>query len=98
MKFYPSDFAKTYPLDSVLQNAECEKVARNIMSILSRTGNAWRTITLEEYEEGRKKDHSMLTQEAINSEKPYFERVVKYTGSWQAAILFSPAWANLNNE
>jgi hypothetical protein len=45
----PSDFMR-HPYDSIYQHMETEIVARNIMVILSRTGNTWRKLTWDEYQ------------------------------------------------
>lgn len=83
----PSELNK-HPFDSVTQNNECEVVARNIMVILSRTGDKFRSLGWEEYKEHRVKDGNFT-----NSEKQYFDRVVGYCVSEDTAKLFSPQWA-----
>lgn len=50
----PSNYT-TFPWDSVLQNAESETIAQNIMIILKRTGDKWRKLSFEEYQQERKK-------------------------------------------
>lgn len=91
--FYPSDFVDVKPFDSVLQNSECETIARNIMVILNRLGNVWRHLEWHEYEEARKKDTFDYT--GIKAEQTYFEKVVKYTNHWQSAACFCDAWEKI---
>lgn len=83
----PSDFTKM-PMDSVLQKTEAEIVARNIMVMLSRTGNTFRELTWEEYEQEREKDGGRPW-----NEKAYFEKTIGYCKSPETAALFSKAWA-----
>ena len=84
----PSQFTK-HPYDSVLENNESETVARNVMVILSRTGNKFRALTWEEYSEHREKDGN-FTQ----SEKSYFDRVAGFCVSEESAKAFCPQWAS----
>lgn len=86
MKTSPADFVK-HPFDSVFQNNETETVARNVMVILSRTGNTFRALTWEEYVLERKKDGNFSSKE-----KTYFDKVLPYCVSPQTAALFSEAW------
>ena len=83
----PSEFAKIKPFSSVLQKSEAETVASNIMKILERTGDVFRKLPWEEYEEERLKDDDFL-----NVEKMYFIDAAKYTESADQAKLFSKAW------
>ena len=83
----PSDFTKT-AFDSVLKNSECETVARNIMVILSRTGNQFRLLSWDEYKEQRTKDGNFT-----ESEKQYFDRVVGFCVAAESAKAFCPSWA-----
>ncbi len=98
IEFYPSDFAKVAPFDSALQNSECETVARNIMAILSKTGNAWRELDWDEYEAYRKKDSKLCDHKHIIKETMYFDKVAQYTTHWRAAILFCQAWKKITEE
>lgn len=82
----PSDFT-SYPWGSVAGKSEAEVVARNIMVILSRTGNEFRNLDWEEYKEEREKDGNFSP-----SEKPYFEEVLPYCKSADTAKLFSEKW------
>lgn len=82
----PSDF-KNEPFNSVLSNSESETVARNIMVILSRTGNTFRLLSWEEYMAERQKDGN-FTQ----SEKQYFDRVVGFCVTAESAKAFCPTW------
>ena len=78
-------------MGSVLQKSEAETVARNIMVILARTGDEWRTLTWEEYETERKKDANTGFS---HIEKGYFNQVIPYCKSADTAVLFSPVWSN----
>ena len=82
----PNDFL-TFPWDSVTKNWESETVARNIISILSRTGNTWRTLSWDEYKNERLKDGSFST-----SEKAQFDKVVHYCTSSEEAGKYSFVW------
>jgi len=83
----PSNFIKK-PYDSVLKNSECETVARNIMVILSHTGDEFRLLSWDEYKEHRTKDGNFT-----ESEKQYFDRVVGFCVAAESAKAFSPIWA-----
>lgn len=76
------------PVGSIAGKAEAETVARNIMIILTRTGNEFRLLPWDEYKEHRLKDGGFS-----EDEKMYFDQVVKFCRSPQTAELFSPAWA-----
>jgi len=82
----PSDFTRS-PFDSVLKNRESETVARNIMVILSRTGNEFRLLPWEEYKQERIKDGNFT-----ESEKQYFDRVAGFCVSAESAKAFCPSW------
>ena len=82
----PSNFT-SHPYDSVLQNNESETVARNIMVILSKTGDKFRVITWEEYKAEREKDGHFST-----SEKPFFEKVYGFCTSAESARAFCKNW------
>jgi len=92
----PSDFIK-YPWSSVLQNSESETIALNIIKILSRTGDTWRSLTWEEYKTERTKDAGVGRQHATFSERErgYFEAVLPYTVSESAARAFCKTWASI---
>lgn len=83
----PSDFNK-HPYDSVLQNNECETIARNIMVILARLGNEFRLLSWDEYKQEREKDGNFTM-----SEKALFDRVVGFCVAAESAKAFSPGWA-----
>lgn len=85
----PSDFTK-HPWNSVLQKDEPEVVARNIMVIMSQTGDTWRPLDWEEYKAERLKDGSFS-----HTEKRYFDQVIGYCKSPDTAVLFSPDWAEV---
>lgn len=82
----PSDFT-TYPWASVLKKSESESVACNIMIILKRTGNEFRTLDWDEYKKERLKDGCFS-----EIEKSYFEKVIPYCASAKTAASFSKAW------
>lgn len=91
----PSDFI-TYPWDSVFRNSECETVALNIMKILSRTGNMWRTLSWEEYLDERVKDGGGNTYSTFAGyESDFFKKVLEYTTSENAARKFSNQWKTI---
>jgi len=85
----PSDFADTRPMESVLRCYEGEAVARNIMTILRRNGNAWRKLPWAEYRRERIADGNFSEYD----ERPWFDKTLRYTISPLAAVAFSPAWA-----
>lgn len=82
----PSDFLN-HPYDSVLHNHESEIVARNIMVILSKTGNEFRLLPWQEY-----KEHRIKNGNFTSNEKYYFDRVVDFCTSEQSAKLFCKNW------
>ena len=82
----PSDFTG-YPWNSVLGKSEAETIARNIMTILRRTGNEFRLLDWDEYEVERLKDGNFS-----NKERPFFDQVILYFKSAYTAALFSPTW------
>ena len=82
----PSNF-KSDPMGSVLQEAESETIARNIMVILARTGDIFRPLSWKEYKTEREKD-----KDFSSGEKSYFEVVIDYCKSPDTARLFSPVW------
>jgi hypothetical protein len=81
----PSDLAKHQPYNSKVQKTESEIIARNIMWILKRTGNEWRTLSWEEYKEERLKDGNFSEYH----EREYFHAVT----CPENARGFCPAWA-----
>lgn len=87
----PSDF-KIYPWSSVFTNSETETIAKNIMIILSRTGNEFRNLEWDEYRIERLKDGSFS-----DNEKQYFDKAIKYCKSAETAVLFSPKWESVLN-
>ena len=54
----PSNF-KALPMGSIFEKSEYETIARNIMVILSRTGDLFRPISWYEYKEEREKDGNL---------------------------------------
>ncbi len=89
-KSKPSDFL-THPWDCAikLQAHECELIARNIMAILSRTGDKFRKLTWDQYKEERKMDGDFSEQEQL-----FFVNVIDYCKSPATAKLFSKSWAS----
>ena len=92
-KTKPSAFAGTFPFSSVLQDTQSEVVAKNIMVILSRTKNKFRSLSWKEYEAERKKD-----KEFTGREKEYFKKVQFYTKTAEAARCFSKSWRDIQVE
>ena len=84
----PSDISGEFPWSSVFKNAEREIIAKNIVVILKRNGNTWRKLPYEEYVAERQKDGHFS-----ESEKSYFDDVIDYTVSAEAAASFSKYWA-----
>lgn len=82
----PSSFMK-HPYGSVLANSESETIARNIMVILARTGDKFRSISWEEYRSHRQADGNFTS-----SEKSYFDRVAGFCTSEESAKAFCPGW------
>jgi hypothetical protein len=76
-----------FPYDSVFYNSETETVALNIMKILSRTGDNFRSIDWEEYKAERIKDGNFT-----ESEKEYFVKVIPYFRDYYTVALFSSEW------
>jgi len=87
----PKDF-RAYPYSSVLHKNEYEVIAQNIMKILSRTGNAWRTLSLAEYIEERGKDSKVDETERIR-----FVSVSSWCVSEEQARLFSNSWLKISS-
>lgn len=69
---------------------EHETIALNIIAILKRTGDQWRELSWDEYKVEREKDGNFSTEE-----KKYFDCVLEYTLSPEAAASFSPTWKRL---
>lgn len=83
----PSTF-NIRPVQSIFSSGKAELVAWNIMAILSRTGDAFRELTFEEYEKERLKDSIRLD----SWEKEWFERVLPHTVSAEVAGAFCVSW------
>lgn len=83
----PSDF-KTFPSNSIFHNYKSEEVARNVMIILSRTGDTFRFLDRDEYKAERQADGHFT-----ESERGYYDKVIAYCHSQETAALFSPVWA-----
>jgi hypothetical protein len=82
----PSNFLDQ-PYDGATGHFEDEIVAHNIMAILSRTGDQWRTLEWSEYVAVRKEDG-----EFSDGEYASFVKVLPFCVSEASAKLFSPAW------
>ena len=79
-----------HPFKSITKKCEAETVAQNIMVILKRTGDVFRTLTWEEYKEERLKDGHFS-----EAEHEYFDEVIEFSKTANVAILFSPTWRNV---
>lgn len=77
----PSDFTHKKPWNSVTQSNECETVAQKIMLLMEETGNVFRPITWEEYQQNFPMDS-----------KCFFDEVIKYCKSAETAACFSKVW------
>jgi len=82
----PKNFRR-HPYGSTSRHSETETIARNVMVILSRTGNEFRNLSWEEYKEERLKDGNFT-----ESEGPLFDKVRVVGTSAEAAYLFCPTW------
>ena len=82
----PSNYT-SHPMSSVSKEWEAEQIARNIMTILRRTGDEWRSLAWEEYQAERQKDGNFSEME-----KPYFDRVISYCKSAEDADRFCSSW------
>lgn len=89
----PQIFANVHPWDSVFQKSEHEVIARNIMTILSRTGNTFRPLSWEEYAEERKKDGNFS-----DIERKYFDDVVEWCTIGKAPMFSKSWWAAAQNQ
>lgn len=81
------------PMDSITQSPEAETVARNIMAILSRTGDSFRRLEWIEYRSERLKDGNFSDKELV-----WFDLVCAYCENEETAKLFSPVWANASEK
>ncbi len=88
----PSSFL-SQPMDSITQSSEAETIARNIMVILSRTGDSFRRLEWIEYQSERLKDGNFSDREKL-----YFNQVVAHCASEETAKLFSSVWANASEK
>ena len=82
----PSNYT-SHPMSSVSKEWGAEQIARNIMTILWRTGDEWRPLAWEEYCTERQKDGNFSKME-----KPYFDRVISYCKSAEDADRFCSSW------
>jgi hypothetical protein len=89
----PSDFSNIEPTMSVApgpHKCESEMIAQNIMVILKRNGNRFRSLPWSEYKAERKKDGNFTEEE-----KSYFDKVIGYCKNEDTARLFSHKWAEV---
>lgn len=84
----PSVFT-AQPMGSVTQNSESETVARNIMVIRKRLGDAW-PLTWQQYKAEREKDGG---NGCADSEREFFREVIELIPDAVGAIRFADAWA-----
>jgi hypothetical protein len=82
----PSNF-RSHPWDSVTKNNESETVAANIMKILARTGDTWRSLSWSEYKAQRLQDGNFS-----ESEKTFFDKASSFCESEELALEFCPHW------
>jgi len=82
----PSDFTN-YPFGSVFNKSEYETIALNIMKILSKTGDIFRSIGWREYKKERLVDGNFS-----EGEKRFFINVAPYCKSLTKAKTFSKSW------
>ena len=83
----PSHLKAIKPWDSVVQKSEYETVCRNILVILSRTGDTWRALGFDEYKKERLEDGHFSHQE-----EDAFNEVKQYTLNAFAAARFCNVW------
>jgi hypothetical protein len=83
----PSAFSSIFPYSCIYQAGEYEVVAKNLMVVLKRTGNAFRLLTWEEYSKERKQDGNFNSRE-----KRYFDKVVESCSTEAGARRFSNRW------
>lgn len=83
----PSYFSDRAPFTSKFKKSENETIARNIMTILKRTGDKFRKLSWNEYKTERLKDGHFS-----ESEKKYFDEVIEYCTTPEKARLFSKNW------
>ena len=86
----PSDFKNKSTMGSVARKSEAETIARYIMKILARTGDAFRLLSWEEYKAERQKDGNFSERE-----RPFFDDVVQYCANSHGAAAFCPGWAEV---
>lgn len=85
--YKPSQFIEYFPTASIFKKTECEIVAMNIMVILQRTGDIFRSLSWIEYKIEREKDSNFSLKE-----KMYFDMVIPYLKNSDDTIKFSPNW------
>jgi hypothetical protein len=85
--YKPSGFSSIFPYASIKGECNHEVIAKNIMVILSKTGDTFRLLTWKEYKKARKKDGDFNERE-----ERYFDRVVESCSSEEEARIFSSAW------
>lgn len=88
----PSDFMHRFPLASKHHKAEYEMEGKWIMKALAHHGNVWRKLSWVEYCEYY--DFHPIHEVSIQK-KAYFDAVVPYTVSAEAAASYSKAWKHV---
>ena len=83
----PSYFAAIFPCCSVFKKLEYEIVAVKIMTILKRTGDTFRDLSFEEYQNERLKDGDFS-----EIENQIFNTVIRYCKNETVAQNFSEEW------
>ena len=83
----PSMFSDIYPWNSQVGETWREIVAQNIMKVLKRTGDKFRSLSWKEYKEERLKDGNFS-----KTEEQYFEDVQFYTIDEKSARSFCKGW------
>ncbi len=87
-KAKPSQFSSIFPFASVVQNTEQEIVAKNIMVILKRTGDKFRSLSWKEYKSERLKDGNFSEMK----EHEFFNKIQFYTRNERSARCFCTVW------
>lgn len=83
----PKDICKIHPFDSILQKAESEIIAKNIIVIQSRIDNKFQLIDWDIYYFHRMQDGNFS-----ESEKKYFDIISPLLTNEKDVRKFSKAW------
>ena len=86
----PSHLLEHPPVNSIVGTQIAERVAHNIIKILCRNGDEWRTLSWQEYKHERQKDHAGLS---IYVEYIPFAVVSSYCSNAESARRFSATWS-----